>query len=51
MFKKNRHELDFIIISKTSYVIPTSDIRFKNIFVIKTKFIISKRHGVHLPRQ
>lgn len=37
MFKKNCHELDSVIISKTNYVIPTSDIRFNNIFVVKKK--------------
>jgi len=51
MFKQNCHELDSVIISKTNYVILASDIRFKNIFVVKTKFTISKRHYVHLLRQ
>lgn len=51
MFKKNRQDLNSVIISKTNYVIPTSDIRFTNIFVVKTKVTLSKKHNVLLPRQ
>lgn len=48
LFKKNSNELDSVIISKTNSVIHTPYIRLKTVFVVKSKFTVSKRPDMYL---